>query len=126
MYEASKGNGRYEISLRLWDTGNGWTGSLTGGESPHVGSVVLANPRSSLTGQGLSCDIWSIPLPGHLDYEVAVPLVKRFCSLFALPLALTVGIHIDDASEDEIENIRLNCEEIWNEFLNWKSRTEND
>jgi hypothetical protein len=47
-YELSKGTGRHKVLLRLWDTSAGWVGSLTGGEAPHVGGVVLAVPRASM------------------------------------------------------------------------------
>ena len=53
------------------DTGNGICLCLTGGEAPHVGGVVLAAPRPSLTGQGNSCDLWTATVPGHKDVYLA-------------------------------------------------------
>ena len=119
MYETSAGEGKYRIELKLWNTGQGWTGSLTGGDTPHVGGVVLAVPRASLTGQGLSCDIWAVPAPGHLDHEAAAPIAKQLCVRLEAAVALTAGIHIEQASARDIAQVRENCEAALAEF--WRS-----
>jgi hypothetical protein len=117
MYEISKGEGKYQVLLRLWDTSNGLVGSLTGGEAPHVGGVVLAVPRPSLAGSGISCDQWLIPVPGHKDLEVAAPLAKQICSYMCVSVSLTAGIHIDRATTEDIVKIKANCLEVGREFL---------
>jgi hypothetical protein len=117
VYEIRAGNGKHQVLLRLWDTGGGWTGSLTGGETPHVGGVVLAVPRSSLTGRGRSCDLWAVPVPGHLDNDVAVPLAKRLCVETGLPVSLTSGIHVDAATAEDIALLSANCEEAGRSFF---------
>ena len=66
-----KGQGRTQVRLEALDTGNGICLCLTGGEAPHVGGVVLAAPRPSLTGQGNSCDLWTATVPGHKDVYLA-------------------------------------------------------
>jgi hypothetical protein len=122
MYEIREGSGRHGILLRLWETEHGWIGGLTGGELSHVGGVVLANPRPSLSGSGTSCDIWAIPLPGHLDCDVAVPLVRRFCARIGVPITLTVGIHVDNATKEDLVAIRSNCEKAGEAFFEQVSR----
>jgi hypothetical protein len=117
MYEIRAGSGKHQVLLRLWDSGGGWTGSLTGGEAPHVGGVVLAVPRPSLAGRGRSCDLWNIPVPGHLDNEVAVPLAKRLCVESGLPVSLTSGIHVDSATDGDIALLAVNCEEAGRSFF---------
>ncbi len=111
------GTGKHLVELRIWDTGNGRVGSLTGGEAPHVGGVVLAVPRPSLTGQGASCDIWLIPVPGHLDNDVAAPLAKELCKRLGVPVSLTSGIHVDDATPEDIALIKANCEAVSKELF---------
>jgi len=117
LYEIYVGDGNYQVCLRLWETANGWIGSLTGGEESHVGGVVLAVPRPSLTGSGRSCDIWSIPVPGHLDNEVALPLAKQICVTKGVAVSLTSGIHIDNATATDIALIRKNCENAAAQFF---------
>lgn len=119
MYEINAGEGKHQVCLRLWETMDGWIGSLTGGETPHVGGVVLAVPRDSLTGAGTSCDIWAIPVPGHLDNEVAVPLVKQICVNRGVAVSLTAGIHIDNATSADIALIRENCQAVVAKFFDF-------
>jgi hypothetical protein len=110
MFEVSAGEGMHQVTLKMWHTGEGWIGSLTGGEKPHVGGVLLAVPRPSLKGSGMSCDIWSIPVPAHLDNEAALPLVKQICTKIGEVVSLTSGIHINNASAEDIAIIRRNCQ----------------
>jgi hypothetical protein len=117
LYEINAGVGKHQVWLRLWDTSAGWVGSLTGGEQPHVGGVVLAVPRPSLTGSGQSCDIWPITVPAHLDTEVALPLAKQLCIKLGVAVSLTCGIHIDHAGTEDIAQIRENCAEALMRFL---------
>jgi len=109
LYEVSAGEGKYQVWLRLWDTSRGWYGSLTGGEEPHVGGVILAVPRLSLTGSGQSCDIWPITVPGHLDNDAVIPVAKQLCIKLGTTVSLTSGIHIEQAGAEDIARIRENC-----------------
>lgn len=117
MLEIGKGSGKHAVLLQMWDTAHGWAGSLTGGELPHVGGVVLAAPRPSLTGQGQSCDLWISTVPGHKDVDVAVPLARLFCARLGVPVSLTAGLHIDDATAEDIALLSRHCEEAGAAFL---------
>ena len=117
MVERTAGSGNGEVTLKLEDTGRGWYGSLTGGESPHVGGVVLALPRKSLTGEGESADLYLIPVPGHKDLEAAVPLAKALASRLGVPVSLTAGIHVDGADPSLIAEIQKNCQVALERFL---------
>ncbi|WP_449315018.1 prenylated flavin chaperone LpdD [Rubneribacter sp.] len=108
--EVHAGQGRFKVRLLLEDTGRGWVGSLTGGESPHVGGVVLAVPRPSLADVGkASCDVYSVPVPGHLDNEVGLPMARALCRAVGEPVALGCGIHIEHADPADLQEIRDNC-----------------
>ena len=111
------GDGKHRVTLRMRNTGSGWLGSLTGGETPHVGGVVLAVPRPSLTGKGTSCDVWNIPVPGHLDNEVAAPLAKEFCMALGVPVSMTAGLHIASAGTEDIALLAAHCQEVGRLFL---------
>lgn len=117
MYEVSKGEIPHNILFRIWDTSNGYVGCLIGGESPHVGGVVLAVPRPSLTGEGCSCDCWLCPVPGHKDLEVAVHLAQRICKLTGTTVSLTAGIHIDNAKNEDLQIISDNCAAVGEEMI---------
>ena len=109
MIQIEKGKDRTHIRLIAEDTGNGIAILLTGGERPHVGGVVLAIPRQSLTGKGTSADVFVTPVPGHKDTEVAILIAKRLCISTAGPVSVTAGIHIDDAAPQEIAQILEHC-----------------
>ncbi|MDR0346874.1 MAG: hypothetical protein LBH56_00655 [Coriobacteriales bacterium] len=111
------GEGSYKIMLRMWDTARGWTGSLTGGDSPHVGGVILATPRPRTSGGGLTCDLYVVPVHGHKDTEGAMASAKRLCVNLNVPIVLTCGIHKDKASGDDIRLILANCDEVVTRFL---------
>lgn len=107
----------------MGDTGRGWVGSLTGGESPHVGGVVLAVPRVSLSGSdAASCDIYSVPVPGHLDNEMGRFVADLLCRATGSVVSLSSGIHIDHAEPGELDDIRKNCLAAVTEFLDFLYR----
>jgi hypothetical protein len=115
--QVSAGKGRQSVLLRLTLTAGGIAAQLFGGELFHVGGVVLAVPRPSLTGQGASCDVWSIPAPGHLDHEAAAPLAKRLCEYTGMNVSLTAGIHLDGASSEDIKALTANCHAALEQLL---------
>ncbi len=84
--------------------------SLLGGEKPHVGGIVLAAPRAQVREGGRFEDVWDIPVPGHLDTIAALPVARALCRYSMLPVSVTSGIHVDEASPADIERLLENCE----------------
>ena len=117
MIEVVKGSPQHRVTLRVWDTSGGIVGCLTGGQSPHVGGVVLAVPRPSLTGDGVSCDCWLTPVPGHKDLDVAVPIARSICVTKNVPVSITAGIHTDNATSADIAAFSENCAAAGDEII---------
>ena len=112
-FDETLGEGSFSIHLQIIDTGRGLAGVLTGGDSPHVGSVVLAVPRPSLAdAENPSCDLFTVPVPGHLDYVVAQQMATALCKAVEQPVSITAGIHVDGASAEDIANIKEICREL--------------
>lgn len=110
---SSTGEGRRTVELVVVDTGDGLVGILTGGEHRHVGGVVLASPRTSLTGSGQpSCDTYIVPVCGHLDVEVAREVAITLCANSGVAVTVTAGIHIDDATSEDLREIRESCRQL--------------
>ena len=109
MIHIERGKGCTWVRLVAEDTGNGIAVFLSGGERPHVGGVVLAIPRKSLTGKGNSADVYVTPVPGHKDTEAAIPITKRLCISTTGPVSVTAGIHIENAAPQEIAEILQHC-----------------
>ncbi|WP_325390415.1 hypothetical protein [Desulfitobacterium sp.] len=100
------GTGRFYLALELWDTGNGLQGLLTGGEKPHIGGVVLAVPRPSLSGEGWSADLYLTPVPNHKDIDFASPLADSLARLSHFPVVMTAGVHSDSFTPEEIKHLK--------------------
>lgn len=117
MQDITCGAGIHAVTLRFLDSGNGLCLLLTGGEAPHIGCVVMAVPRPSLRGSGTSCDVYSLPVPGHKDGDVAIPLAKYLCSNIRTVITLSAGIHVDNATAEDIRIIQQNCQLAGEQFL---------
>ena len=117
IWQGQAGEGRCFIALTLTDTGEGIHGLLTGGEKPHVGGMVLALPRPSLTGEGWSADLYITPVPGHKDADVAATVAGLLARELRLPVALTAGIHSDNLSPAELSQIMGHCHTLTSDAL---------
>lgn len=111
------GEGKHKITLRMCNTKDGWVGYLSGGQLPHVGGVVLAVPKLSETARSNRCNAWVVPVPDHKDVEVALPLAIRICETLNEVVSLTAGIHIDNATNDDIRVLVSNCHLAGDKFL---------
>ena len=103
------GTGKYKVCLEVIRHDEGLTAVLTGGEKTHVGAVVLALPRQSLTGEGSSCDCYVLPVPGHKDDVVAKTAAETLCLALNEPVCVSAGIHLDNASREDIELLTEAC-----------------
>lgn len=111
------GTGRLYLNLELWDTGNGFQGLLTGGEKPHIGGVVLALPRPSLSGEGWSADLYLTPVPSHKDVDLASPLAGAIARLSHFPVVMTAGIHSDSLTPEELDQMKKNFTTLMEQAL---------
>ncbi|HWQ41575.1 MAG TPA: hypothetical protein VN456_06010 [Desulfosporosinus sp.] len=109
VWQGQEGEGRCQISLVVMDTGNGLNGLLTGGSKPHVGGVVLALPRPSLSGEGWSTDVYITPVPGHKDIDVARIVAEKLARELQCPVVITAGIHSDHLRPEELNEIISHC-----------------
>lgn len=99
------GEGRYKVNLYSVVTCDGISVTITGGERPHIGGMVLSIPRKSLSGSGASCDKWVCPVPGHKDTEVAAIIAELVSAETGKVTAVVAGMHIDNAEQDEITRL---------------------
>ena len=80
--------------------------TVTGGDRPHIGSVAVAVPRPSLTGNGtLSATVSVMNMTGHKDDAVSVPLAKALAAHFNGTVCVSAGIHFDAVTERETEAV---------------------
>ncbi|WP_340140073.1 hypothetical protein [Desulfotomaculum nigrificans] len=106
----STGTGKFAICLITSFTENGLVCQLFGGDRPHVGAVVLSVPRPSLRdSQRVSCNSSVLPMINHKDDELAKPVAEKLAKHFNQPVALVAGVHLDNASPEDINVLVNNC-----------------
>lgn len=103
------GQDNHRIQFSTTITPNGISILLTGGTSSHVGGMVLSVPRLSLTGQGRSADTWIIPVAGHKDVIVGEQAAIFISQKTGQTVAVTAGIHIENATSEDLEILKKNC-----------------
>ncbi|CCO06972.1 hypothetical protein [Desulforamulus hydrothermalis] len=117
------GEGRYRVELYAGITADGVVCQLYGGTKPHVGAVVLSLPRPSLQNSRLiSCNSSVLPRLGHKDDEIAKPLAEELARQLNQPVVLVAGLHIDEATAEEIQLLCRHCRQAVEQFLNHPER----
>ncbi|MDR7868648.1 MAG: hypothetical protein RIN56_17790 [Sporomusaceae bacterium] len=102
-------DGRYSLHAVLVTTADGISIYLGGGESPHIGTVVISQPRPSLRGDGqISCTTSVFNLIAHKDDSLAIPLAEELCKKHKQVVVVTAGVHIDNAEENDIARLGRN------------------
>lgn len=118
MARITYGEGRHLVRLDVHETeGNGVCLFVRGGEVPHVGGVAMAVPRPSLTGTGTSCDVHQLCAPGHKDVDIAASIARRVSSRLCEVAVVTVGIHVDHASQGDISKLTGHAESAVDAWL---------
>ncbi len=103
MSMITSGSGRCKVWLKQEHIGTDRLYILGGGEKPHIGGVVVMEPGKK---------IQTIKLGGHYDHIVLEPLAEEACTKYEVTAVAVGGIHIDNASKEEIEIIVNNCKEL--------------
>lgn len=88
-----------------------------GGDTPHVGSVVMAEARPSLTGEGISVTSSVLNRLGHKDEVIA----RRFAEAVAVRKNCTVacvcGVHINDLTPGQINQTERTADRLLTRVL---------
>lgn len=110
------------IRADLIPMGKDITLAVYGGDVPHVGSVVIAQPRQSLTGNGISATSSVYNLLGHKDEEVARAFAETLAKRWNCTVVCSCGIHVDGMKAEGIEKVRACCERLLGKMAD--SRTQ--
>ena len=77
--------------------------AVGGGQRPHVGCVVLAQPQPAKTKSGewsASCSVLTIP--PHKEEPIARGIASRLAEAFGRVTVVTAGVHDDNLDADGI------------------------
>lgn len=95
-----------KIEIREQSIGDDIVLMLSGGERPHIGCVVQAVPRLSLTNDGsMSVTSSVINLTGHKDEILCRRLAEKRCRETGKVVVCTGGVHIDHMTKEQIKEL---------------------
>lgn len=80
---------------------------LYGGQSPHIGCTVLAEPRPSLTGDGSRSSTASVlNVCGHKDEALCRYLAETVAGCTGYVTVCSGGFHVDGITASQIDEVR--------------------
>lgn len=97
------GSGKYAVWLKKELVGDDIVYLLGGGERAHVGSVVMKEP-------GKKAKV--VKLGGHYDHLVLEPIAVAACEKYGRTVVALGGVHVDNATKEEIDILVKNCKEL--------------
>ena len=97
------GEGKYQVWLEKKHLGDDLLLILGGGEKPHLGAIIICEPKKP---------IQVVKMQGHYDHIVIKPLAEKACTKYHTRVIAVGGIHIDNASKEEIKILVENCKEL--------------
>ena len=96
----TSGEGKYKVWLEEKKIGDDLLIILGGGEKTHIGGVVVCEPEKGSQ---------VISFRGHYDHVVLKPIAEKACKKYNTKVVAVGGVHIDNASKEEIDKIVENC-----------------
>ncbi|HHY04507.1 MAG TPA: hypothetical protein GX534_04915 [Thermoanaerobacterales bacterium] len=112
------GDGLYTLTAVIVPAYDGINIYVGGGERPHIGTVVISEPRESLkNAKTISCTTSVYNFLGHKDDFIAVPIAEAICINTGKTVVVSAGIHIDNATQDDIDTFMQNKDKLIKEIL---------
>ena len=107
-----EGVGRTRVSLSSQFIGNDLIVRLFNSRE-HVGAVALSeyHPAEKRTSTSV------LTRYGHRDDSIAHMAAYRICRRLKKPVCAIAGIHLDDITKEEIEQIVINCSTLVERFI---------
>ncbi|MGI6072559.1 MAG: hypothetical protein ACOX75_06060 [Lachnospiraceae bacterium] len=85
-----------KIETQVLDTRNGLCVIIAGGDRGHIGAVSVAESGTLLM---------SVQLPEHREQVVSDKWAKALSLQYNVPVAVSCGVHFDDVSREQINQI---------------------
>lgn len=107
----------YSIRCDIIPMGKDCTLAVYGGDTPHVGSVVMAAARPSLTGDGISTTSSVINCPGHKDEVIARLFAEEAAKTNRCTVVCTCGIHVDRLTPEQLALVQTAARRLLGKVL---------
>lgn len=102
----------YEIVAQAELVGDDWHLRISGGDTPHIGALSLAWLEED------NIIVKSLVRPSHKDHIVGEVFAKVLAESTKCTVAVEAGIHFEQLSKDEIEEVVRITHEMLSELLN--------
>lgn len=99
----TSGEGKYKVWLKEEKVGDGLLYVLGGGERTHIGGIVFCEPNK---------EPQVIRLEGHYDDIVLKTIAEASCQKYKKKVVAIGGVHVDNASKEEIDILVENCNNL--------------
>ena len=96
----------YSLVCDIVHLGNDYNLAVYGGDTPHVGSVVMSVARPSLTGEGIGVTSSVLTKVGHKDDAVAKLFAETLAKKCDCTVVCTCGIHVDNITPEQIDLVK--------------------
>ena len=118
MLTLSKKFKTYNINCTALKMGNDWNISIYGGDIPHIGAIALGIPRPSLENKNkISSSVSVLTITGHKEDIIVQKIAKILSSTLNNTVVVSCGIHINDISFDDIQNLNLVIDNLVDELI---------
>ena len=105
------------VFAQLVQMGKDCTICVWGGDTPHVGSVVMSTARPSLTGSGVGVTSSVLNGIGHKDEYVARKFAEAAAEKFVCTADCSCGIHIDDITPAQLQEVSTVCDKLLKQVI---------
>ncbi len=106
------GEGRCRIQARILPMGDHLLVAVTGGEA-HIGAAALAEPYTSRKGPGnTGVSLSVLTRTTHKEDAIAREMAFGLASAGKVPVLVCCGIHVDDITPVEVEEINRNADTL--------------
>lgn len=105
------------VFAQLVQMGKDCTICIWGGDTPHVGSVVMSTARPSLTGSGVGVTSSVLNGIGHKDEYVARKFAEAAAEKFVCTAVCSCGIHIDGITPAQLQEVSVVCDKLLKQVI---------
>lgn len=116
--------GIHSIYLEAKEIGEDLLISIHGGDEHHIGGVSIAYVTPSHYRDALTVSLSSLTFPGHKDYVVANSAAEKICKMLERSTVVTVGIHYDKATKNDIDEIIKAVDALVDELISHYAKAE--
>lgn len=114
------GQAPYHIYAQVILLGTDLAVMLGGGTAPHIGAVAVGQPCESwVPGKIRTATAYVLCVPGHKEDEFARNAANLLATALNTTVTVSVGIHIDDASVQDIQTLTRNFDELIDQVAHW-------